>query len=138
MQSEFDYNTRTPFGTHKTHMSSETDYNTRILFGMHQNAHVKGDCPSLQLDSTRTETHMLSEIASSPHSIWHAQKTHSKMLKGIDFKFRTIFGTLRNPTCQVRMTCLTLFGALRKRTCQLRLALSLLLYLARTESAHVR
>ena len=73
MPSEFDYNTRTPFGTHKTHISSENDHSTRNLFGMHMSKKIAS---SLQLYSTRTETHMSSKIASSPYSIWHAHKTH--------------------------------------------------------------
>ena len=56
------------------------------------------------------------------------------MLRGIELKSRTLFGTHRNLTCQMRMTCRTLIGALRKRTYQLRLTINLILYSARTET----
>ena len=82
--SEIDYNTRTLFGTHKTHVLSEIDYKSpcsirqahkthmlskanhksRTLFGTHRNVHVKKDC----------------------------------------LNFRTIFGAHRKRTCQERLT----------------------------------
>ena len=63
---------------------------------------------------------------------------NTHVLSKIDFKSRTLFGTLRNLTCRVGMTSRTLFSALRKRTCQLRLTTSLILYSARTENVHVK
>ena len=67
-----------------------------------------------------------------------SENAYVKMLRGIDFKCNTLFGTHRNFISQVRMTCQTMFGALRKRTCQLRLTSSLIAYSARTEGAHVK
>ena len=78
------YSARTK--THKTHKSSKIDYNTRALFSTHRNACVKQDClkfrtifgthrkrifqvrlnTSLAPYSSLTETHMSSNIASSP------------------------------------------------------------------------
>ena len=62
---------------------------------------------------------------------------NTHVLSKIDFKSRTLFGTLRISHVEWEWL-LALFSALRKRTCQLRLTTSLILYSARTENAHVK
>ena len=64
------------------------------------------------------KTHMLIEIDYNTRTllIGHAENAHVKQ----DWiKSRTLFGTHRNFTSQMSMTCRTLFSALGKRTCKL-------------------
>ena len=66
------------------------------------------------------------------HSIRHEQKTH--MLVKTDFKCRTLFGTLRKHTCQVRLLQVSHFIRHNQKThVKQDWLLSLTLYSARTE-----
>ena len=160
MVSKADVRSRTLFGTQKTHMSSKIAssfahiqhaqkmymssniaLSPALYSARSENALVKVDWLTDLIKTDLKSTNLAwSEIS---HVKWKWLRKsltliNTHVLSKIDFKSRTLFGTLRNLTCRVGMTSRTLFSALRKRTRQLRLTTSLILYSARTENAHVK